>query len=194
MTHAQVKNNIILEVMSTTPLLSKTIRMRFVEETDAEFILKLRLDVKYNKYLSSVSKSLEAQTVWIKNYKQDEVIKKQFYFIIERNDGVPCGTVRIYDLRKDSFSWGSWILNEDKSHYAALESAFLVYQFGFDYLGYSKSHFEVRKGNKKVISFHQKMGAIQTGESKEDYFFEISKQAVKSIQHKLKEKICQSHS
>lgn len=152
----------------------KTIRLRLVEENDAAFILSLRLDEKYNKFLSSVSPNLKEQQKWIRQYKEDEKAKKQFYFIIERIDNnIPCGTVRIYDLRKDSFSWGSWILNDNKTKYAALESAFLVYKFGFDGLGYKKSHFDVRKENIRVIAFHEKMGATRTSEDEENFYFEI---------------------
>lgn len=45
------------------PLTSKTIKMRFVEETDAEFILKLRLDDRYNQFLSSVQPDVQAQKI-----------------------------------------------------------------------------------------------------------------------------------
>ncbi len=170
------------------PLISKTIQMRFVNEADADFILSLRMDSRYNQFLSDVVPSVQAQKEWIRKYKVEEKDKKQFYFIIEKIDGTPCGTVRIYDLRKDSFCWGSWILNENKTRYAALESAFLVYQFGFDILGFKKSHFDVRKGNERVISFHEKMGAIKTNESDDDYYFEITKDAVLKFKEKLQGK------
>ena len=78
----------------------RTVRLRFVEEADAEFILKLRLDEKYNQFLSSVGPDLQSQKDWIKKYKNDEKARKQFYFIIERLDGTSCGTVRVYDLKK----------------------------------------------------------------------------------------------
>ena len=168
---------------------SKTIRIRYVEESDAEFILKLRLDKNYNQFLSDVNPDVQAQKDWINKYKIDEAEKRQFYFIIERNDGVPCGTVRIYDLKKDSFCWGSWILNEDKTRYAAIESAFLVYQFGFDELGFNKSHFDVRKGNERVISFHRKMGAVKISEDDLNEYFNISKEAVLEAKQKLSAKI-----
>ena len=158
---------------------SKTIRMRLVEEDDAKFILMLRLDSKYNKFLSGVVDDLKAQVDWIKKYKLEEQAGLQFYFIIERLDGTPCGTVRIYDLRQDSFCWGSWILNDDKTRYAAIESAFLVYKFGFEGLGYEKSHFDVMKGNDRVISFHEKMGAEKVSEDLQNYYFEISENAVR---------------
>lgn len=167
-------------------LKSKTISMRLIEESDAEFVLNLRLDPRYNNFLSKVEASLDGQKKWIINYKNDEREKKQFYFIIERNDGVPCGTVRIYDIRNDSFCWGSWILNEDKTRYAAIESALLVYDFGFNKLKYLKSHFDVMKGNQKVINFHKKFGAVQTGEDEQNYYFEISKESVELFKEKFK--------
>lgn len=168
---------------------SKSIRLRFVEEADAEFILELRLDARYNQFLSSVSADLQSQKDWIKKYKEDEHNKKQFYFIIELLDGTPCGTIRIYDLTADSFCWGSWILNENKTRYSALESAFLVYKFGFDVLGYAKSHFDVMKGNDKVISFHQKMGAQKISEDSENFYFNISVDDVKKSRDLLADKV-----
>jgi len=55
----------------------KNIRLRLVEEKDADFILALRLDNRYNTFLSPVSSDLEAQKSWIRNYKDDE--KKEDY-------------------------------------------------------------------------------------------------------------------
>ncbi|WP_313451108.1 GNAT family N-acetyltransferase [Pseudomonas rhodesiae] len=170
-------------------LKSKTVKLRLIEEQDAEFVLKLRLDDRYNQFLSSVNPSVEAQQEWIKKYKSDESEGIQYYFIIERIDGTPCGTVRIYDLRDNSFCWGSWILNEDKTRYAALESAFLVYQFAFEHLNFIKSHFDVRKGNDRVISFHEKMGAVKTGETELNLLFEITKEAVAQTKARLMSRI-----
>ncbi|WP_241653203.1 GNAT family N-acetyltransferase [Pseudomonas alkylphenolica] len=166
-------------------LASKTIGIRLITEDDAAFVVGLRTDEKYNKYLSSVGDDIEAQRRWIRTYKEDEKAGKQFYFIIEKLDGTPCGTVRIYDLREDSFSWGSWILNEDKTKYSAIESAFLVYEFGFKHLNFKKSHFEVMKGNDKVVSFHEKMGAIEVGEDPTYKYFEILQESVEASKARL---------
>lgn len=165
---------------------SKTINMRLVDEKDAEFILSLRLDDTYNKFLSKVSPDIDSQREWIKSYKLDELNKKQFYFIIERKDGTPCGTVRVYDMKDMSFCWGSWILNENKTRFAAIESAIMVYDFGFNILNYKKSHFEVIKDNTKVVSFHKKFGAIQVHEDDVNYYFEISKESVENSKKKFK--------
>lgn len=167
-------------------LSSKTICIRPVTENDAEFIIKLRTDERYNKYLSLVSSDTEKQKEWIRVYKKDEEDGKQFYFIIERLDGTKCGTVRVYDLQHDSFSWGSWILNSEKTRYAALESARLVYQFGFGQLGYNKSHFEVIKGNEAVVKFHKRMGAVKVNETQDADYFVIKESDVNSFFKNLK--------
>tara|TARA_R110002050_G_scaffold161891_3_gene291730 strand:+ start:402 stop:926 length:525 start_codon:yes stop_codon:yes gene_type:complete len=170
-------------------LTNKNIRFRLVEESDAEFILSLRMNERYNTFLSAVSSDVNLQKTWIKKYKEHEKNNKQFYFIIERKDHIPCGTIRIYDLHEDSFCWGSWILNEKKPRHAALESAFLIYDFGFNHLGFEKSHFDVMKGNKSVIKFHTRMGAIKTGEDEINEYFEITKSAVLKAKKDLAGKI-----
>ncbi|MFT7452046.1 MAG: RimJ/RimL family protein N-acetyltransferase [Patescibacteria group bacterium] len=163
----------------------KNIQLRLVEPSDAEFILSLRLDYKYNRYLSKVAGNVEDQRNWIENYKSDEASGIQYYFVIERLDGTPCGTIRIYDIRDESFCWGSWILNHNKTKYAALESAFLIYRYGFDLLGFEKSHFEVIKENVGVVNFHKRMGAQIVQEDEVNFYFEITKDAVRKAETDL---------
>ena len=52
--------------------------------------------------------------------------------MIERKDGTRCGLVRLYDFDVESFTWGSWILDESKPRKAALESAVLSLAIGFE--------------------------------------------------------------
>ena len=159
---------------------SKSIRLRLIETTDAEFVLNLRLDEKYNQFLSPVAPSLENQIKWIQSYKEKEVAGKEFYFIIERLDGVRCGTVRVYDIVGNQFTWGSWILNEDKTRYSSIESAMLVYKFAFVSKDFERSVFDVMKGNEKVISFHEKFGAKRTANDEVNVYFELSKEDYQS--------------
>lgn len=163
----------------------KNIQLRLVEPSDAEFILSLRLDGNYNRYLSKVAGTVEDQRSWIESYKEDEAVGKQYYFVIERLDGTPCGTVRLYDIRDESFCWGSWILNRNKTKYAALESALLIYRYGFDILGFEKSHFEVMKENIGVVNFHKRMGAQVVREDEVNFYFEITKDAVRKAEADL---------
>ncbi|WP_368160636.1 GNAT family N-acetyltransferase [Aeromonas sp. R5-3] len=167
---------------------AKTISVRLIDVGDAEFILSLRTDGRLNRHLSQTSSSLEQQRDWIKNYKERESQGDEYYFIIYRNDNNEAvGTVRLYDFIRDkkSFCWGSWILNENKTKYAAMESAFLVYQIAFEKLGFERAHFDVRRENVKVIAFHQKMGAKVVSENDLDLFFEIEKNAISDARNKL---------
>ena len=138
---------------------------------DAEFILSLRLDPSKNAYLSETSPDLEAQRKWLASMGTD-----QLYFIIE-HQGRPVGTVRLYDQRASSFCWGSWILSGDAPKGAARESMMMVYQLAFD-LGFAASHFDVRKGNEKVWRFHERMGAVRTGETEHDFLYSIDKATI----------------
>lgn len=150
-----------------------TIYFRLVEESDAAFIYSLRKNPDFNKYLSSVDDGIEKQVTWIKMYKEKEKTKQEYYYIIHRKDNdLSIGTVRIYDFmpKESSFCWGSWILNENKTKYAALESAIMIYDFAFFELGYNRCHMNIRKENKKVIEFHKKFGVKIIGESDIDYF------------------------
>lgn len=151
----------------------KTINFRLAEVADAQFIYSLRIDAKYNKYLSQVDDNLKKQEQWLFKYKEREAQNKEYYFIIQRNsDQCPIGTVRIYDFLNDqqSFCWGSWILNENKTKYAALESALLIYDYAFFELGFKRCHMDIRKENIKVVDFHKRFGVKIIGESDVDLF------------------------
>lgn len=148
-------------------------QIREVEITDAEFILSLRCDEKKAKYLHKTEYNLQKQQEYIKNClaKDDE-----WYFIIENKNRKKIGTYRIYDLKKDSFCIGSWLMVDGCSPQEMMEGEYLVKMFAFKKTGFYKFHFDVRKENKKVIRYHKMMGAKQVGETELDYLFECTKE------------------
>ena len=149
--------------------------LRNVEVSDAEFILKLRLDSNKNKFLNSTSNDLEQQIQYLKTYEQDN---NSVYFIIEDKEHGDIGTIRLYDPQENSFCWGSWILSQSAQNYAAIESALILYSFALDYLGFKKSHFDVRQENTKVWNFHERFGAKLINETEIDRFYEISETSI----------------
>lgn len=151
------------------------LRLRLIELDDAHYVHGLRTDPRYNTHLSTVSGTVEDQRLWIKEYKSRESDGQEFYYVIERLDGIRCGLVRLYDLQADRFTWGSWILDENKPPKAALESAVLIYDIGFGALGYSRSVFDVRKGNANTLAFHKRFGASEIGDDACDVFFEYTR-------------------
>jgi RimJ/RimL family protein N-acetyltransferase len=167
----------------------KTVFLRYANENDAEFILSLRNNDYLNKYLSATSSDISSQKQWLNDYKHREKQGIEYYFIICRLDNNSAiGTVRLYDfiIDRNSFCWGSWILSEDKTRTAAIESALLVYEFAFNKAGFERSHFDVRKGNTSVIKFHNKFGVTQVGETDLDYLYEYSKSDYIQFSHNNK--------
>ena len=59
-----------------------------------------------------------------------------------------------------------------------MEGAFKVYDYGFNKLGFTKSHFDVMKNNEKVVKFHLRMGAVVINEDEDNFYFTISRKAV----------------
>lgn len=147
--------------------------LRLIVPDDADYVYGLRTDPAYNTHLSQVNGGPEDQRRWIEAYKQREESREQLYYVIERRDGVRCGLVRLYDISGESFTWGSWILDENKPFKAALESAVLIYVIGFEMLGIPKAVFDVRKENAHTISFHERFNATRTGETELDILFEF---------------------
>ena len=143
---------------------------RVAQPSDAEFILSLRLDPGKNQYLSATPDDVEKQRAFLKSLPAG-----QCYFIIEAERLI--GTVRLYDQRGTSFSWGSWILTNDAPKSSAVESMLMVYRVGLD-LGFTAAHFDVRKANTKVWQFHERCGAERTSEDEQDIHYSINKGAI----------------
>lgn len=137
---------------------------------DADFILGLRLNEALNQHLSPTSSSLQEQEAWLVAYQQREALGQEFYFIIKA-DGLPQGTVRLYQLTTEGFTWGSWMLQPSAPFYCGLSSALMVYEFAFYHLNKTQCHFEVRKANSKVIQLHLKLGATPTHEDEDNIYF-----------------------
>lgn len=152
----------------------KTLQFRNASISDAPFILSLRTDEFKSRYLSLVTGAIEDQQAWLQLYSE---MDNQAYFIIEYG-GESIGTVRLYDPKRDSFCWGSWILSASCPRHAAIESALMVYSYALDHLGFDKAHFDVRKGNQGVWQFHERFGAHRVGESEMDFYYEIDRSSI----------------
>ena len=158
------------------PITLWTVRLRPVIESDARFILDLRLDPDRAKHLSPIADDLAAQVEWIRGYKDRELVGREFYFMIESLSGESVGTVRVYDVAPKSFVWGSWMVRRGAPPIAAVEAAVGVYDFGFGVLDREKSRFDVRRANKSVVRFHDRFGATRTGEDETNIYFEMTRE------------------
>ncbi len=160
---------------SSKNITGKNINLRIVELGDAQYILDLRTSNVISKYISRTENDINKQIQWLKDYKIREAENKDYYFIIESKKCQRYGAIRVYDLRADSFSWGSWVIERGSPAHVSIESVLLIYAFGFYKLGFEKCHFEVRKVNKNVAAFHLRFGANIVNEDELTYYFEIDK-------------------
>ncbi|MCB1507180.1 MAG: GNAT family N-acetyltransferase [Hyphomicrobiaceae bacterium] len=147
------------------------LNLRLVQSEDADYIFRLRTDPAFNTHLSAVNGTADDQRRWIENYKVREARGEELYYIIERLDGVRCGTVRLYDISAGSFTWGSWILDSNKPRKAALESAVLSFSIGFDELSLERGLVAVNIGNDRAEAFYRRLGMIETHRSAHEIFF-----------------------
>lgn len=162
-------------------VLGKSIFFREVVIADAEFIIGLRTDLEKSKHLSVTSNNIDEQRDFISYYLKSQV---DYYFIISDWNKQLLGTIRIYDIQGDSFSWGSWILSRGAPTNAAIESALLIYDFAFFSLHYHKSHFDVRKENQRVVHFHKRFGALIVNEDDINFYFQYDLDTYNSLRHK----------
>lgn len=159
-------------------LIGKHIFLREILVSDADFVYDLRCNPTLNQYLSPPPPNVEHQRAYIERY---HTLDNEYYFVICSKQGESLGVVRIYDLLPDSFCWGSWIIKPDTQHGVGLESLLLVYDYAFYGLHFSHSHFDVRKGNVRVISLHKRLGAIITGEDDLNYYFSYTEKLYQGV-------------
>jgi RimJ/RimL family protein N-acetyltransferase len=185
----EVNRNLLIRYATYPKLYS--IGLREVKISDADYVLKLRLNDSHSKYISKVSDEVSAQENYISHYLENNIHNRESFYFIFTNmaTGERCGTVRIYNFNDDVFEWGSWILDKNKSRYAAMDTAILIYEFAFNTLGFNKSKFEVNKNNDKVVSYHKKSGAKIIGEDDTNYYFCVEKEVGLEFAKTLRDRI-----
>lgn len=146
---------------------------RFVEEKDAEFILKLRTDPILSRYLHATENDVEKQILWIKDYKIREKRGEEYYFIFYL-DNCPIGLNRIYNIHDKTFTTGSWLFSSDAPFECSIAASIIVREVAFEMLGleYEDAYDGCHIDNKKVMKFNHMMGLKDTGsyESKDGKF------------------------
>ncbi|WP_116083531.1 GNAT family N-acetyltransferase [Tropicimonas sp. IMCC34011] len=155
--------------------------LRLIQPDDAAYVHDLRINPAYNQHLSEVRGTAEDQRAWIEAYKAREAAGGEFYYIIERHDGTRCGTVRLYNIEGDGFTWGSWILDENKPRKAALESAVLSFRIGFERLGLRCASIDVRTDNVHAEAFYRRFGMTESKRDACDIYFSLTSEIFRSL-------------
>lgn len=132
---------------------------RLVQETDAEFIYRLRSDATRSRYIHDIQGGVENQVAWIRNYKNREEEGTDYYFIFYRGD-IPVGLNRIYSIHEKTFTGGSWVMAPEATMEEVIACPIMMREIAFDVLGfeieddYDACHID----NKKVIKYNKLAG------------------------------------
>jgi len=137
------------------PLIGVFVNLRSVKESDAEFILQMRLDEKLNKYLNPTPPGIENQKEWIRSQQSR---KGDFYFIVNDNkSGNSIALASIYDIEGSNAEFGRWISRGNAVQ--NIETVLLLHDFAFNVLKMETVSTHVVKENKSVINFWKRFGA-----------------------------------
>ena len=162
----------MIDISSVSQIDGPNLTLRLIQPSDAEYVYELRTNPVYNRHLSEVRGTVEMQRQWIEDYKARESEGAELYYVIERKDKVCCGLIRLYDIDAKQFTWGSWVLDGNKTPKAALESAVLSFAVGFNSLGCDLAQVDVRLGNTHAEAFYRRLGMRETNRTAQDIFFE----------------------
>ena len=146
----------------------------FAKENDAEFILGLRTNPSKNKYLNYTEPNLENQIIWLKEYKTREERGEELYYIIYENH-IPVGTIRIYNIKENECTTGSWLFSSNTHQLTPIISELLIYEIVYNILKKSTVLFDVRKENKKVVNYHKFKMITLINEDEGNLYYSMSK-------------------
>lgn len=171
------------KIQENFSLVKYGVHVRLANEYDSDFILSLRSD-NLASVLHTTGNTLEKQIQWMRNYKEREKDGKEYYFIYDV-DGKPFGLNRIYDVKSDEATTGSWVTKADTDPKYSIASLLILKDIYFDILGFTINKFDVRKVNKQVIKLHKWMGAEIVSEDDEVFFWELTKEKYHLSKNKI---------
>ncbi len=140
-------------------LVGKTIKMRAMEEADAEITYNMRNDPEKSKFLNSPPGSIKEQ--------RDYIIKQRntpddYYFIIEDFDGNPIGMKAFYNYSSENKIVESGRFMGFGNQIQHIEALVMGFDFAFDILCVDKVIMTVIEKNQSMCSLQQRMGAKET--------------------------------
>lgn len=168
------------------------LKVRLVNEDDADFILSLRSSPNRTKHMITLDFNIESQRIWIHEYMKRERDGFDYYFIYSNVAERPIGLNRIshVDFNAKSCKLSSWIAVEGLE-YEALDMLMIRNEIAFNSLGIDMAWGEVHKKNSNVIRILNLFGYKLEDIGTEFYNFSLSKTdflnaCEKSIISKLK--------
>lgn len=168
------KKHIKMKLPSNFELNKYGLHVRFVNENDAEFIVKLRTNPKLCRFIHSTDDNVEKQKVWIRNYKLREKDGLDYYFIyFDKN--IPIGLNRICCIEENSATGASQVCKINLPIELPIISVLINREIFFEILDIPLDIFDVRKGNIKVQKMHKLLGAKIIQEDDINFYYNLTK-------------------
>lgn len=146
-------------------LIGNTVRLRAIEEQDAEISYKMRTDIEKSKYIHQDIGTIENQRDYIKRQRQKQ---GDYYFVVEDLRGNPIGLKALYGLDIDRKEIESGRFIGFGSQIQNIEALKLGFDFAFDFLKVDQITMSALEGNTWMLCIQKRFGAEYTHRHYED--------------------------
>lgn len=137
----------------------RTVRLRSIEERDAEASYRMRIDPEKSRYIHQDKGTVEDQRRYILAQREKP---GDYYFIVEDLQGVPIGLKAIcdYDAEKKTAESGRFI--GCGSQIQNMEALMMGFDFAFNVLKVKRVIMSALEGNTWMLGIQKKFGAKYT--------------------------------
>ena len=160
------------------------IDVRLVTKEDSEFVCMLRSNKELTRYIHSFNGTLRDQQLWLNGYKEREKRGEDYYFIYSSN-GYNFGVNRVYNIKEDEGTTGSWICVPGSNPIQVLSTAIILYDICFDVLCLRRVFYDTRKENNSALKVNRLLGGDLLYETDMDYHFALLPEKYFSVRERL---------
>ena len=145
----------------------KTVRLRSVEEKDAEVTFRMRSDPEKSKYIHQMKGTVDDQKLFIRRQRE---LPNDYLFLIEDLQGNPIGMKGVYNFNKEKnevetgrfIGFGSQVQN--------IEALMLSFDFAFDILKVNRIIMSALENNSVMLGIQNRFGVKYTYRDRSEGF------------------------
>jgi len=150
-------------------LKNDAVTLKPISEKDTDFILELRNDLEIADHFFTDAPLYDFEhNNWLKTRNKDDLD----FLIIENQTQKKAGRIYIthIDYRHQKGEYGVVLHPEFRGKHFGYESSVLILNYVFNNLPINKIYLEVFKENTKALNLYQKIGFVEEGLFKEEFF------------------------
>ncbi len=136
----------------------KTVRLRSIEEKDAEITFQMRSDPQKSRFIHASAGTAEDQRMFIRRQRKTP---GDYLFVIEDLKGRPIGMKGIYDFDPDRKTAESGRYLGFGSQIQNIEALCLSFDFAFKNLDVDKIKMTALEKNICMLSIQNRVGAVE---------------------------------